>query len=215
MFEYFSPIFGLVTKADPITENGGLFLAQYHAHKQDAKGFAIYLEKMARARTESGLYMRSANHKERAVSHDEITGMMASSSIFQTHHRHIIWNQLKENLGAYPAVVKDWTDRLPYNPGNYYAWGQYAESKMSYLFLFFYFINIIITISKNKNDTSSKLIYWLELNTMPINITNKLLKKIFTCAMKKQYGDNYIYELRKIYFALEDVGEFPLFTVIK
>lgn len=215
MFEYFSPIFGLVTKADPISENGGLFLAQYHASKRDAKGLSLYLEKMNRAKTEDGLYKRSENHTNRTVSHDEITGMMASSYLFQTIHKDIIWSQLKENLGAYPAIVKDWSDRLPYNPGNYYAWGQYAGSDSSYAFLPIYFANMLIAIHKGKEETSSKLIYWLELETMPKNRTNTILKSFFESKMKKQYGENFLFEMRRIYFSQEDINEFPLFTVLK
>jgi hypothetical protein len=213
--DYFSPIFGLITKADPITENGGLFLAQYHASKRDKKGFDIYLQKMNNAKTEKGLYMRSANHKERGVSHDEITGMMASSHLFQTIHKDIIWSQLKENFGAYPSVVKDWSDRLPYNPANYYNWGQYVGSKFSYVFLPFYVANMFLAIKEGKSETGSKLIYWLELETMPDSIINRTLKNFFQKEMKKQYGENFLFEMRKIYFSQENESEFPLFTVLK
>lgn len=215
MFEYFSPIYGLITKTDQTSENAGLFLAQYHAHKRDAKGLGIYLEKMARARTEDGFYKRSENHTDRTVSHDELTGMLASSYMFQTIHKDIIWNQLKENLGAYPAIVKDWSDRLPYNPGNYYAWGQYAGSEYSYIFLPIYLANMVIAVNKSKDQTSSKLIYWLELQTMPSSIINRALKNFFESKMKKQYGENFLFEMRKIYFSQEDINEFPLFTVLK
>jgi len=213
--EYFSPIYGLVTKADQISENAGLFLAQYHASKRDKKGFDIYLQKMNNAETDSGLYMRSANHKERGVSHDEITGMMASSYLFQTIHKDIIWHQLKQNFGAYPAVVIDWTDYLPFNPANYYPWGQYVGSIFSYAFLPFYTLNFFLAINKGENQTSSKLIYWLELETMPKTFINKGLKKAFEYKMKKQYGENFLFNMRRIYFNQEDVEEFPLFTAIK
>lgn len=208
--DYFSPIYGLVTKADPITENGGLFLAQYMADNPRSElAKKIFLTKMNLSIQPSGLYKRSREHNERSVSHDEITGMMASSKIASTIHKNIIWNQLKANFGAYPAVIEKWYDFLPYNPANYYAWGQYVGSKWSTIFLPFYFLNMVIATSKPKKDTSSKLIYWLELETMPKSTMNLFLKDYFDSKMVKQYGNDFKKQLRMIYFYSEDKS-FPL-----
>lgn len=212
---YFSEIYGLVTKHDPVTENGGLFLAQYVASNPSEEVKNLFLKKMDLSKTEGGFYKRSAEHKKRSVSHDEITGMMATSFVYGTIHKDIIWSQLKRNFGAYPAVKADFSDYLPYNPGNYYAWGQYAGSKMSYVYFPVYFANMALALSKEKQQTSSKLIYWLELETMPKNYMNNFLKKFFVKKVKAQYGENYLYEMRKIYFNQEDEYEFPLFTVLK
>jgi len=213
--EYFSPTFGLVTEADPGTENGGLFLAQYLAdYPNDIMANNVFMTKMAMAQLPSGLYRRSAGHNVRSVSHDEITGMMASSYILGTLHKNIIWKQLKENFGAYPAIVMDWSDRLPFNPSNYYAWGQYAGGSFSYLFLPFYIINLLISANGEAGETSSKLIYWLELSTLPRTVINKLLLRMFGRMMKLQYGEDYLAILRGIYFKGEAEG-FPLFRVTK
>lgn len=208
--EYFKKGFGLVTEHDPFTENSGLFLSFYILDKKNVKGMTYYLEKMQMAKTASGLYLRTFHHTKRSVSHDEITGKMASSYIYQTLHHKIIWEQLKENWGAYPACVMHWTDYLPYNPSNYYAWGSYAGSEWSKIFFPFYFLSMLIAMRKEKGDVSSKSIYWLELNSMPQTKLNKFLKKIFESKMFKVYGENYIMELRKVYFASEK-PEFPLF----
>jgi len=209
--EYFSPTFGLVTETDPCTENGGLFLAQYLADNPESiVGRHIFMMKMSMAQLSSGLYRRSAGHNKRSVSHDEITGMMASSYLLGTLHKNIIWKQLKENFGAYPAIVMDWSDRLPFNPGNYYAWGQYANSKWSYIYAPLYFVNMVISLSKGLGDTSSKLMYDLELRTMPENWLNTMMKSYFVSKMTKQYGSDYLLKMRRIYFNREK-DQFPLF----
>lgn len=211
-FEYFNPVLGLVTEYDPTSENGGLFLAQFIVHKPDARSMILFLEKMSRARLKNGMYMRSEHHTKRSVSHDEITGMMASSYMLNTIHVGIIWRQLKENFGAYPSIVEDYSDYLPYNLANYYCWGEYAGSKFSKLFLPFYIISMLLTCNKEKQDTSGKLVYWLELNSMPKTKLNLFLKSIFDKKMTKMYGSNFLMELRKIYFHTEK-EDFPLFKV--
>jgi hypothetical protein len=208
--EYFKPGFGIVTESDQITENSGLFLAFYCADKKDKKGLNSFLQKMQMAELPSGMYLRTFHHTERSVSHDEITGMMATSNIYGTIHGKIIWNQLMKNFGAYPAKVIDWSDYLPFNPANYYAWGSYAGSSWSNIFFPFYLINMVIAINADKESTSSKSIYNLELETMPATKLNAFLKNIYTKKMIEQYGKNYKLELRKIYFAGEK-PEFPLF----
>lgn len=208
--EYFKPGFGIVTESDQVTENSGLFLAHYIVDKKNIKGMSAYLEKMQMAKLKNGLYLRTFHHTKRSVSHDELTGMIASSFIYKTLHHKIIWEQLKENWGAYPAVVVGWTDKLPYNPSNYYAWGAYAGSKWSRIFFPFYLANMLISINKEPGETSSKLIYGLELNSMPISGLNTYLKSIYEKKMIEQYGENYKMELRKIYFGREK-PEFPLF----
>ena len=212
--EYFSPIFGLVTKYNPTSENGGLFLAQYLVHRPNGIGKSIFLEKMNNAINPDGLYRRSSHHVKRSVSHDEITGMIASSHIVGTIHKNIIWNQLKQNFWAYPAVVEGLTDYLPYNPANYYAWGSYVGSSWSKALFPFYFINMMISLNKPAQETSSKLIYWLELNSMPTSKLNKFLKKYYESKVSEQYGDDYLKKMRYIYFHTEE-KDFPLLEVLE
>ena len=198
---------GLVTSSDPRTENRNLFYAQYLALGGVDQGFNSFMHAKQLA---NGLYLRSSFHTDRTVSHDEITGWMASSYLLNTVHRVEIWKTLVSNYGAYPAVVKDITDRLPYNPGNYYAWASYAGSSAKYLFLPMYFINLLIAIAKEKQNTSSKIIYWLELSTMPKTWVNLQMKKIFEAKMKAQYGEKWLEGLFSIYFNSESRTDFPL-----
>jgi hypothetical protein len=210
MFSYFNSIYGLVTKHDPTSENAGLFLAQYVMTNPDALALSTYYSKMKAAKQPNGMYARSAKHLQRSVSHDEISAMMSISYKYNSFHRFEIWKSLIKNYGAYPAIVMDKSDYLPYNLANYYAWGQYVGSKLSYLFLPLYFINMVISSNKKASETSSKLITHLELSTMPKNFVNKLMFKYFEKKMIKQYGTNYLLELRKIYFWTES-EDFPLF----
>lgn len=212
--EYISMIYGLITRQDISTENGGSFLAALAAHTPNAIILSAFCSKMRLAKQSNGLYARSAKHLSRSVSHDEITGMMATSKIFNTSHRFEIWKQLKANFGAYPAIVMDKSDYLPFNPANYYAWGQYVDSKLSYLFLPIYIINFLISTSKPSQETSSKLLYNLQLTTMSKNVINNALFSYFENKMKSQYGENYLLEMRKIYFN-QETPDFPLFKVLE
>lgn len=213
-FVYISMIYGLVTRQDSGTENGGSFLAALAAHTPTALVFSAFHSKMKLAKQPNGMYARSAGHLSRSVSYDEITGMMATSQIFNTPHRFEIWKQLKANFGAYPAIVMDKSDYLPYNLANYYSWGQYAGSMLSYLFLPFYIVNLIIATRRPANETSSKLLHNLRLTTMSKTFINKALFSYFEKKMKAQYGDKYLLAMRKIYFN-QETPDFPLFKVLE
>lgn len=213
-FEYFSPIFGLVTECDPISENAGLFLAHYIAYNPSVEALQIFNLKMKNSRLPNGMYRRSANHNIRSVSHDEISSMMLSSYYYKTSHRFEIWQQLKTNFGAYPSIVEHWTDYLPFNLANYYVWGQCVNSKLSYLFLPFFILNMVISLSKQKQDTSSKLMYNTKLKLLPQNFINKLLKKYLDKRLETMYGSNFVLKMMEIYFPTESEN-FPLFKVLK
>ena len=82
------------------------------------------------------------------------------------------------------------------------------------MFFPLYFINMTISLSKDKQQTSSKLIYWLELNTMPSTALNRFLKDFFNSKMTSQYGADYLKKMRMIYFNQED-EDFPLFKEVE
>lgn len=209
---YFSPVFGLVTKNDPQTENGGLFLAHYLvlcsmlSLEPDPIARQVYIEKMTKARISSGLYLRSSYHTGRTVSQDEQTGFSVGSYLLNLPHRFDIWDYLVENKGIYPAtgVAKF------YNPGSYYSWAVLADYKLSALLAPFYTLNLLITSVKDRLDTSSKLIYLTELYVMKEKSSySNLLWKYFSWKMKRMYGEDWITELYAIYFSMED-SDHPL-----
>ena len=205
--KYLSEVFGLITKADPITENGGLFLAHYLTLKlmvgtpnyfQDQ---IYFYEKMYRARVSQGLYRRSERHQIRTVSHDEITGMIVGSHVLKTFHRDDIMGYLEKNLGFYPA-----TGEIKfYRPSNYYAWGMLSERSWTSIFFPMYFANFLVAINKDKQQTSSKLIYLTELYHMKdLSPLANYMWKLFKVQMSSQYGERWIEALYNIYFHSED-----------
>jgi hypothetical protein len=145
----------------------------------------------------------------RSVSHDEITGFLVASKILNTEHGKVIWKHLMTHLGAYNNTGRI-EDNLPFNPGNFYAWGQLVDSIISYIFLPLYIINMVIACNKEPQNTSSKIIYWLELKNMPASFINKQLFKYYERKMKAQYGENYLEGLFNIYFNTESRTEFPI-----
>lgn len=209
---YFSNIFGLVTKNDPITENGGLFFAHYLVLKlmlgmpitiDDTK---LFHEKMVNSYVSAGLFLRSKHHKERTVSQDEQTGFFVSSYILKTWHRESIKEKLIKGFGNYPATGSS----KFYNPASYYAWAVLSDSKFQYIFAPFYTLNILISSNKQKNNTSSKLLYLTELYCMKNeSLYSYFLWKYFTWRMEKMYGEKWIKSLYDIYFASEDI-DYPL-----
>ena len=204
IMEYFNE--GLVTKSDPQTENRNLFYAEYLTLGGVDQGFNSFMHEK---QLPNGLYLRSSIHTNRTVSHDEITGWLVSSKILGTCHGEVIWSQLVRHYGAYPAAVKNWTDYLPFNPGNYYAWAKLVGSKASIFFFPIYLLNLVISCSKPPKDTSSKIIYWLELS----NINSPLCKWFFEKRMKSQYGDAWLSSLLIIYFGTD--SEFPLLKQLR
>lgn len=202
---------GLVTRADPVTENRNLFYAQYLVLGGVNQGFNQFMHEK---QLPNGMYLRSTIHTKRTVSHDEISGWMISSYLLKTGHKNEIWKTLKDNYGAYPAVVLSWSDKIPFNPGNYYAWGLYAESRAAYLFLPMYAVNLFIVSYKAPSNTSSKIIYWMELETMPKNIFNDAMKSFYKARMVSQYGKGYVGKLLRFYHAAE-ADDFPIFQELK
>lgn len=210
--KYFSCIFGLVTKHDPTTENGGLFFAHYLVLKKalglkiTAEDFIVFTTKMLKAKTSDGLYKRSEHHTVRTVSHDEISGMLVSSNILKTQHTEEIMSKLESGFGNYPATGVN----KFYNPADFYAWATLAKRWYAPLFAPFYVLNLLITSNKKKQDTSGKLIYMDELFLMKdLSLLSKLLHKYFVWRMKKMYGQFWVKELFSIYFSTED-ADFPL-----
>jgi len=210
--KYLSTIFGLVTKHDPTSENSGLFFAQYLTLKlilnQPITSYdkIIYMEKMYNARVEKGLYRRSAHHQIRTVSHDEITGMLVGAKILGTWHGNEIMRYLELNFGNYPATGEN----KFYQPSNYYMWGLLTDRIWTGIFFPLYLASMMISIGKDRQQTSSKLIYLVELYSVKDKtVYTKLLWKIFVKNMQAQYGEYWVKELFAIYFHTED-ADHPL-----
>lgn len=216
MFEYFKMGYGIVTENDPNTENCNLFLAQWHILK-NAKGTLTdadrdwFMANMTSKKNKHGLYNRRNVETEpiRSVSQDEILGFLISSTILKTPNAPKIWNHLKSHFGTYNNTRR-LRDYIPFNPANFYSWGQICGSLFSYFFLPMYLINLLIAINKEPSNTSSKIMYWMEFEIMPKTKTNVYLYNIYDKKMKKQYGNDYVSVLLHLYHNKEK-PEFPIF----
>lgn len=214
MFEYFRKGFGLVTEHDPITENCNLFLAQWHILKGNTLTEVDrewFMESMIMKKNSKGLYNRRSEETEpvRSMSQDEILGFLISSKLLNTPNGEKIWNHLKSHLGTYNNSGR-LSEYVPYNPANFYSWGQIVGSKLSYLFLPLYICNLIIAMNKDASETSSKIMDAMEFMVMPKTWINKILFKMFEKQMIKQYGPNYFSIMLHIYHNAES-AEFPIF----
>jgi hypothetical protein len=175
-------------------------------HQLTPQDIDIYYQKMHQAYVAPGLYLRSKNHTERTVSHDEITGFMVGSEVIKTYHRKTIWKHLISNHMTYNATgtVK------AYNPADYYPWALMADSALAPIYAPFYFANLMISSNKAKEDASSKLIYLTELYVIKDKSSYaNFLWKYFSWRMEKMYGKGWIGELYAIYFKNEE-EDFPL-----
>lgn len=217
MFEYLKMGWGLVTENDPNTENCNLFLAQYHLLKNVKEGLVqedrtFFLQNMLLKNNKLGLYNRRSveTTPPRSVSHDEILGWMVSSSLFDTNHKNEIWDHLVWHLGSYNNTG-NLMDYLPFNPGNFYVWGQLCGSWLSYLFLPIFVVNMLIAINKAPNDTSGKIMYWMSFDAMKKTWINGILQSIFENKMIKQYGSEYVSALLHAYHNAENKQDFPIF----
>lgn len=216
MFEYFKMGWGIVTENDPNTENCNLFLAQYHILKNKKSGLSkedrnFFIKNMELKKNELGLYNRRSVEQQpvRSVSQDEILGFLISSELLATNHGAEIWDYVIKHCGSYNNTGR-WLDYLPFNPGNGYSWGQLIGSKLSYLFLPIYTINMLIAISKESANTSSKIMLWMELETMPKTWINRMLHSIYEIRMIGQYGTDYDTAMLKAYHNKES-KDFPIF----
>ena len=216
-FQYMRPGFGLVTENDPTTENANLFLAQWHILKHAKEGLTEadrdwFMANMTSKKNADGLYNRRSIEgvPVRSVSQDEILGFLVSSTLLSTPNADKIWKHLITHFGTYNNTGR-LRDSLPFNPGNFYSWGQIVGSKLGYLALPLYIINLLIAIHKDPNNTSSKIMLWMEFATMPKTHINKILHSIYENEMIKQYGSDYVSFLLHFYHGAENKQEFPIF----
>lgn len=216
MFNYFVDGYGLVTERDKTSENCNLFLAQWHILRNN-KGLLTdadrdwFMQNMILKKNAKGLYNRRSVEQEpvRSVSQDEILGFLISSKLLNTPNAEKIWKHLRGHFGTYNNTGR-LTDCIPYNPANFYAWGQIVGSVLSNMFLPFYIANLLIAIHKDPSNTSSKIMYWMEMEVMPKTWINKTLFKIYNKQMIKQYGDDYLRRLLSLYHNAESL-DFPIF----
>lgn len=228
--KYFTEDFGLTGIHDPRSENGQVFLVDYILLLHKYNNLAVYSdhyylktvfsEQLERSYTGvCGLYHRNPELIDRRImSHDNLSAIMSGSYYFGTNYRFVIWKYLLTHFGTYDnsqGKTKQFTKYLPFNPSNFFVWGLYAESILAYLFLPFFLINFVITLFKKPEDTSGKILLFIEL--YPLHKRNSviaLLYNIYNKRMKSQYGDNFDQKIREIYHLREGV-DFPITKIFR
>jgi hypothetical protein len=203
MHKYLSEQYGLTFENDLTSENGQLFLSEHLLLDPNILYFNVWLKQLDSSYVKEGLYNRNPKLTERTMSHDNLSGIFSISYVYGTDHRFSIWNYLLKHFGTYDNTLgksKQFSRFLPFNISNFFIWGKCAESKIYMLFLPFYIINLILTCNKPKEDTSSKLLYWIELLPHKNHFICKHLYKYFEKKMICQYGIQYISALQHIYF---------------
>lgn len=229
--EYLSNKYGLVTTNDPETENGQLFLAELILlQKQNIQSLEDYLDyttykslmtkQLFYSQVEGGLYHRNPDLTDRrCMSHDNLSGIFAFSYAANTLHATEIWQYLISHFFTYDNTQGKSTQFsrfLPFNPSNYFMWGLMAKVNTILLlpFLPFLIINTIITCNKEYNDTSGKILSWVEMHQFREHFIVKYIFRYYENKMKKMYGDNYIKVLLSdIYFKNEPL-DFPIKKIL-
>jgi hypothetical protein len=230
---YYSERFGLVTDQDPTTENGQLFLAEYsilyHTNNrtdfdpfENARAFNLMVTQLRNSYTGiPGLYHRNPELIDRRImSHDNILGIVCWSKYFGTGHAISIWDYTVKHFGLYDNTQgksKQLSRFLPYAPQTLFIMGLCAESKLLYvlfpiLFPFFFF-NLIWDCFKKREETSSKIIDWLTFQALNDIWYMKLLNRFFEYRMRKQYGEDYVKELMRIFHG-GNSKEFPINKIL-
>lgn len=196
-------------------ENGVLFLAEYFILKQlsgqnlDENDKQIFVSIVNGLEVEKGLYDRGNSDKlrespKRAISHDNISSIASMSKMFGTSHASEIASYGLKHFGIYNNNQKGFS--LPMNPSNYSIWLALANKSalLQIIFLSFFLINFIISMSKEKQNTSSKLLYLVELFPLKEIQPYGILYRFYLARLKKQYSDKYLKEIFSIYFLDEN-----------
>lgn len=197
-----------LTDTERGNENGILFLVEYFIlldmlGQLTSEHANIFKQIVNDLEIEDGIYDRGkldryGEQPVRSISHDNISAISAGSYLFGTEHARQIADYGLKHFFVYDNNGQEY---LPMNPGNYTPWLYLGErSKLLQLvFLPFFLINFTITMLKPKQDTSSKLLYLVELYAM--QKTSKFYKFLFNIYMKrikKQYDG--LHNILLIYF---------------
>lgn len=214
--DYLTTKYGLTTDLDPTSENGQLFLTQLIILSQKSLYLpvinAVMNKQLQDSKVEEGLYNRNPELTTRTMSHDNLSGIFTYSFLDKTKERFEIWNYLLKHLGVYDNTKGKSTQLsrfLPLGPSNFFIWGLCAESNIYLLFLPFYILSLIIACSKPKEDTSGKILIWVELFPHKEHWLIKHLYNYYEKKMLPQYGVYYIKNLLAIYHGGSS-REFPI-----
>lgn len=211
-------LFPYLNKGDRQNENGVLFQAEFLLTQHirctvDQLDIQAMDNTIRKIKIADGLYNRGYYDKylpykiRRTISQDNIDGVVFGEMLTGSSAEAVeVAFRGLTRFGFYNNVWPRLTMFL--NPGNGFAWLSAAGSiyaVLAYLFLPIFIINYLITVNKEAGNTSSKKLYLLELYTLQNK--SKLHKALFIdfCKrMTKMYGEEFIFEIYKIYFKDEN-----------
>ena len=222
---YYNPTHGLeltpnINKGYRGNENGIVYFASYLMMKdildQGNNNHYDFFKQLESNCTEIrngfpvyGLYNRGQFESDfpkgvkRSISHDNISAFSAISALTDGFNPDSAAKRIY-NYGLKHAFAYNNTYdiiSLPMNPGNYSAWAYNGGSKILwYFFLPFIVINMLISLNKPRENTSSKIIYFIELYPNRNKFIWKKLWSFYKAKMEKQYGKKWLKALMGIYF---------------
>jgi len=224
--DYYNPVHGLELEPNKNTgdrnnENGILFLVEFmflSEFRTDDDVADKFNDVVKRLEVEKGLYDRGAldgmitsingvDLPKRTISHDNISAISAGSRLIndltngqECFFHHDIAEYGLKHFFVFNNNRKGF--RAPMNPGNYSIWlalGQRALI-LQILFLPFYLINFFITNNKPANETSGKLLNFVELYPLRKKFFWSMMYKVYTSMMRRMYDKDYMVKLTEIYF---------------
>lgn len=213
---YYNPVHGLelspdINNGNRQNENGILFLVEYllmtnPITPEDEDKFKQVVKNIE---IEPGLYDRGGldsvtaaltGVEKRTISHDNISAIAAGSYYLGTHHASDIAIYGLKHCFSYNNLKKGF--RAPMNPGNWSVWLALGKTAplLQLLFFPFYLINFLITTNKSKQQTSGKLLYFVELFPLRNHLLWGIMYQMLMNRLAIMYGEKPLVELTKIYF---------------
>jgi hypothetical protein len=219
--KYYNPVHGLelqpdVNKGNRQNEFGVVFLATLIYLCSGRESLPFYkidlLDLFDLLEEENGLFNRGAldnriasetGIEKRTISHDNISAISSLSYFYNTRHARDIYIYGLKHFFSYNNLQKGF--RLPMNGGNYSVWSRLGGSTIFYLlFLPWYAINFFISNAKEPNQTSGKLLNFVELYPLKNDKVFGIFWRIYISKMKSMYGEFFMEELTKIYYQDEN-----------
>lgn len=213
---YFNRVHGLelepdVNTGDRKNENGILFLVEYiilEKQSSNNKNLTMFIDVMNNIQVEPGLYDRGGldrrNPPKRTISHDNISAIAAGSKLLGTKHAKDIADYGVRHAFSYNNNQKGF--RFPMNPGNIPIWCALADSYLllQILFMPIYLINTIICLLKDKQETSGRLLTFIELYPLRNEPFYGTLYKLVMDSFNETYGESPLQHITEIYFRDEN-----------
>ena len=190
---------GIVQKTDLLTENGQLFLGVVCCLEHAIFGNVTHETEIF---FETVLANTFPNRRKldpidaRNMSGDNLDGIFSGAFLIKSKWLELSWEYLTANNFTWPNAGDKW----PFQPAKIFPWALCGGTNWHLLFtLPFYWLAFIITLLKPKENTSGKILTFVELYPHKDSFWCSLIWKIYIWKMQKQYGDLWFYEINMIF----------------